>query len=96
MLHLLPIASPISLSLNGGVGVISRGGVAFTSDAKTSDLAGVLGAGAGIRLGGIALMSGVDLFRYSASYSGTQQTAADVKQLDVQVRLGFGVPLGAR
>jgi hypothetical protein len=41
VLHLLPATSPISFSLNGGVGVISRGGVAFTSDAKTSDLAGV-------------------------------------------------------
>jgi hypothetical protein len=94
--HVLPATLPISFSVNGGIGMISRGGVAFTNDAKTSDVAGVLGAAAGIRLGGIALVAGADLFTYSTSYSGTQQTAPSVNQLDIQLRLGFGLPLGGQ
>ena len=88
--HVLPPSSMLALWLRGGVGVVSRGGIAFTSDAKTSDVSGVGGVGAGIRLGGIMLTAGADVFRYTASFTGAQQTASEVKQLDIQLKFGLG------
>lgn len=94
--YLLPASGPVSLYLSGGAGVVSRGGIAFTSEAETSDVTGVLGAGAGISLGGLTLVAGADLFRYTATYTGNQSTASEAKQLDIQIRVGFGFPLGGR
>ena len=94
--HVLPPSSILSLFVSGGAGVVSHGGIAFTSQAKTSNISGVAGAGAGIRIGGINLVAGADLFRYTASYTGAQQTTSEVKQLDIQLRLGLGFGMGAR
>jgi len=88
--HVFPPTSMLALWLRGGVGVVSRGGIAFTSDAKTSDVSGVGGVGAGIRLGGIMLTAGADVFRYTASFTGAQQTTSEVKQLDIQLKFGLG------
>jgi len=92
--YLLPRTSPLSLYLSGGVGVVSRGGVAFTDDAETTDVTGVVGAGAGISLGGMALTVGADLFAYSAAYAGSAQTSESLTQRDVQLKLGLGIPFG--
>jgi hypothetical protein len=94
VVYLLPPESQLSLFLNGGVGVVSRGGVAFTDDASTSDVSGVFGAGAGLRLGGMAITAGADAYRYTASYSGSTATASEIEQLDIQIKLGIGVPFG--
>lgn len=96
VLYLLPRTSPVTVFLNGGLGVISRGGVAFTSQSKTSDLTGVFGGGVGINLGGLALMAGADLFAYRAAYEGNQQVSSELTQRDFSLRLGLGVPFGAR
>lgn len=96
LFSLLPPASPLSLFVSGGVGVVSRGGVAFSDDAETSDVAGVLGGGASLRLGGVTLTAGADLFSYTGQYRGTAPVASELKQLDVDVRLGLGIPLGGR
>ncbi len=88
--HVLPPSSPLILFVNGGVGVVSHGGVAFTSQSKSTNLAGVLGAGTGIRFGGMHLIAGADLFRYTAEYEGTQQTTGELKQLDFVLKLGLG------
>lgn len=76
--------------------LLSRGGVAFTSQSETSDVSGVFGAGAGIRLGGIMLVAGADFFRYTAAYQGSQQTAAELKQLDIALRIGLGFGFGGQ
>jgi hypothetical protein len=96
VLYALPRTSFVNLYLSGGVGVISHGGVAFTSQAKTSDVAGVGGAGALISLGGITLTAGVDAFRYTSSYSGSQQNTSELKQLDLQLKLGLGFGVGGK
>lgn len=94
---LLPPSSFLSLFVNGGVGVVSRGGVAFTSQAKKTNVAGVFGAGAGVRLGGLSVNAGADLFSYSAAYQGsTQLTSETISQRDIQVKLGLGIPFGGR
>ncbi len=94
VLFLIPASSPLSLYVNGGVGVVSRGGVAFTSEAGTTDVSGVFGGGAAVRLGPIGLHVGADLFTYTGQYQGTTATAQQLRQLDIQLHLGLGVPFG--
>ncbi|MEO8450471.1 MAG: outer membrane beta-barrel protein [Gemmatimonadota bacterium] len=95
VVFILPVTSPLTLYVNGGVGVISRGGVAFTSASKTNNISGVFGAGAGIRLGPIGLNVGADLYTYNAEYAGTNLTTESLKQKDVHLKFGLGVPFGA-
>ena len=92
--YLIPRTSLLSVYLSGGVGVVSRGGFAFTDEAETSDLGGMVGAGAGIRLGILTLTAGVDLLTYTAHYQGAQVTAQELRQKDLNVKLGLGIPFG--
>jgi len=94
ILFLLPRTGLLSLYLSGGVGVVSRGGVAFTNEADNTDIAGVAGAGAGINLGPLALTVGADLFSYSAKYVGTTQISESLKQRDIQLKLGLAYHSG--
>ena len=96
VLFLLPRTFPVTAFLNGGVGVISRGGVAFANQSDKADVAGVFGAGAAFNLGGISLTAGADLFNYSAGYQGGTQTSETITQRDVQLKLGLGIPFGGR
>jgi len=90
-IYVLPPSSMLQLWLRGGVGVVSHGGVAFTSAEDKRDISGVAGAGAGIRLGGIMLTAGADLFSYKASFDAAQQTSSsEIRQLDIQIKFGLG------
>jgi len=73
---------------------MSRGGVAFTDAAETTNLSGVVGAGATLRLGGIALSAGAELFSYTAEYDPDGLSTSALSQRDIQIRLGLGFPLG--
>ncbi len=94
VLFLIPPSSPLSLFLTGGVASISRGGVAFTNEATTTNIGGVLGVGAGIHLGPIALTAGADLVTYKADYQGSQAVSQELRQKDINLKLGFGIPFG--
>jgi len=94
MVFLLPRRSLFSVFLNGGVGVVSRGGVAFTNAAETTNVTGVVGAGATLRLGGMALSAGAELFSYTAEYDPDGLVSSELSQRDVQIRLGVGIPFG--
>lgn len=94
VLYLIPPSSPLSIFLNGGVGVVSRGGVAFTDDAENTDVSGVFGGGASVRVGGLAITAGADAYSYKAKYQGTTATESELTQLDINLRLGLGVPFG--
>jgi len=91
---LLPPTSFLSLYLNGGVGVMSRGGVAFTSAAQKTNVTPVFGGGVGIHLGPIAVTAGADVFAYKAGFDGSGQTDEKVNQRDIHLKLGFGMPFG--
>lgn len=91
---LLPPTGILSLFVSGGVAAVSRGGVAFTNADKTTNFGGVVGAGAGINLGGLALTVGADLLAYKADYRGTQPVSAQLSQKDVNLKVGFGIPFG--
>ncbi len=94
VVYLIPPTSPLSLFLNGGVGVVSRGGVAFTDAAEKTDMSGVFGAGATIRLGGLAVTAGADAYSYKAKFEGSSAVESEVTQLDINLRLGLGIPFG--
>jgi hypothetical protein len=94
VVFLLPRRSILSVFLTGGVGVVSRGGVAFTDAAETTNLSGVLGAGASVQLGMISLNAGSELFSYAAEYDAGGLVGDRLSQRDIQVRLGFGIPFG--
>jgi hypothetical protein len=94
VVHLLPPRGMLSIFLNGGVGVISRGGVAFTNAAETTNVSGVAGAGASVRLGGIALNAGAEVFSYKARYEPGGLSSSELSQRDIQIRLGLGIPFG--
>ncbi|HEX9563627.1 MAG TPA: hypothetical protein VF981_06640 [Gemmatimonadaceae bacterium] len=96
---LLPPTGLLSVFVNGGAGVVSRGGVAFTDDADRTDVTGVVGGGATLRLGGMTVTAAADLYSYTAEYAGTTAVSSELRQLDVQLRLGlglFGGAMGAR
>lgn len=94
VVYLIPPSSPFSIFLNGGVGAVSRGGVAFTEDAEKTDISGVFGGGASIRLGGLARTAGADAYSYKAQYEGTSAVESEITQLDINLKLGLGVPFG--
>jgi hypothetical protein len=96
MFFLLPPTGLVSLYLSGGVGVMSRGGVAFTSAATKTNVTGVFGGGVGIHLGPIALTAGAEVNGYKAGYEGTSAAVAPVTQRDVHLKFGFGMPFGQR
>ena len=96
VVDVLPASSPLRLFVDGGAGVLSRGGVAFTSQSEKTDVTGVLGAGVGIRLGGLQVIAGTDLYRYKATYEGSGQTTSELTQTDFALKLGLGFGLGGR
>jgi hypothetical protein len=96
VVHLLRPGGMLSIFLNGGVGVISRGGVAFTDAAESTNVSGVAGAGAAVRLGGIALSAGAEVFSYTARYEPGGVSSSELSQRDIQIRLGVGFPVGGR
>lgn len=96
VLFLIPRTSFFTLYLSGGVGVVSRGGIAFTGKSKTQNVGATFGAGAGIRLAGIMLTAGADLMSYNAAYDGTAVVTQTTKQKDIAIKLGFGVPFGGK
>lgn len=95
VLFLLPAEGPVSVHVSGGMGLVGRGGVAFLNAPETSDLAGAFGAGVGIRLGGVSLQLGADLMSYTVRAVPGLGTA-DSGQLDLQFKLGLGIPVSAR
>lgn len=82
--------------LNGGFGLVSRGGGAFENSAETSNLAGIFGAGASIRIGMVALTVGAEVADYSATYDLAGGPPRRFAQRDVQLRLGLGTVFGGK
>jgi hypothetical protein len=94
VVFLLPRTGLLTVFLDGGVGMIRRGGAAYADATDKTDVSGVFGAGAGLRLGPLAITGGAELFNYS---SGSSTTTAESKtQRDVRFKLGFGIPVGGR
>ncbi len=93
VLFLLPRTSILTVYLNGGLGLVRRSGDAFTNSPSRSDLSGVFGGGVGVRLGGMQLTGGADLYAYNADNQGTGGRSS-LGQRDIQLRLGLDFPMG--
>ena len=97
--ELIPRTSPISLQLNGGVGVVHRSGAAYQGDPQATDVGGVVGATLRFRLGSLLhLELHADDFIYKAQYAPDtanpgQFTVADKQLNDIHLGLGIGIPL---
>lgn len=94
--HLLPPTSPISLQVNGGVLMVTRGGTAYQNLEHTTSVGGTVGAQLGLRLGPLPpLQLGVETYLYKQNLEGLiTETGEQASQRDVQLSLGFGVPFG--
>jgi len=93
VVFLLPRTGLLTVFLDGGVGMIRRSGAAYADATDKTDLSGVFGAGAGIRLGPLAVTGGAELFNYSSGSSSTT-TDESPHQRDIRFKLGFGIPFG--
>ncbi|MEO8337980.1 MAG: outer membrane beta-barrel protein [bacterium] len=98
VLYLIPSSSPVWLSISGGGGAIRH---SFKSDAGTlsglkdgTNIGGVIGAGAGIRLGQlIALTGSVEDYLYDASFDNGGTKTSEKKQHDVRITGGIRIPI---
>jgi hypothetical protein len=100
-LFVLPVTSPVWLSLNGGGSYIRRSGDAYENAVDKDDFGAVVGATVGFNL--VSFLSfyiAADDYIYGTRLETTSQepVLADDKttQNDVQLSIGFGVPLGNR
>ena len=64
-----PYTAPLWLSLNGGASLVRRSGKAVEASADKSDVGAVVGATAGVNLGGISLYVGADTYLYGPQAS---------------------------
>jgi len=92
----LPHTAPVSFQINGGLAMVKRGGEAYRAlDDKTS-LGGTVGAQLGLRLGPLQnIQLAVDTYLYKQNLDGLTTDSGDApSQRDVQISIGFGLPLG--
>ena len=91
--HVIPVTSPFSFSLSGGVSATRRGGEAYEGVDDRTDVGGVVGATVRLRLGSVVnLMVSADDFVYSARYEDGAQVEKRT-QHDVHLSFGVGLPL---
>jgi hypothetical protein len=93
--YVLPVTSPVWLSLNGGGSYVRRSGTAYQGAADKDDIGGVVGTTLGVRLGGmLSFYVAADDYIYGTRIDQTTLAADKKTQNDVQLALGFGLPVG--
>lgn len=96
--YLIPRTSPVWIGLNGGVGAVRHklkaGGAAEQAGIKGgTDVGGVVGAIAGIRLGRIiAINFGVEDYLYTAAFDQLNAKVSEKKQHDIRFTGGVHFP----
>lgn len=96
-LYVLPVTSPVWLSLNGGGSYIRRSGAAYEGARDKDDIGGVVGATVGVRLGGmLSFYVAADDYIYGTRIDETTLQADKKTQNDVHLAVGFGFPVGGR
>ena len=96
-LYVLPVTSPVWLSLNGGGSYIRRSGAAYEGASDKDDLGGVVGATVGVRLGGmLSFYVAADDYIYGTRIDETTLQADKKTQNDIHLAVGFGFPVGGR
>ncbi|MBA3345181.1 MAG: hypothetical protein H0T44_07745 [Gemmatimonadales bacterium] len=90
---LLPLTSPVSFQLNGGIALVKRSGEAYRNLVDKTSIGGTVGAQMGFRLGPLpAIQLGVETYLYKQNVEGlTTVSGEQASQKDVQLSIGFGI-----
>jgi hypothetical protein len=92
--YVIPTTSPVWLNLNGGASLIKRGGDAYEEAEDKTDIGGVVGATVGFNLGGLmSFYVAAEDYIYGTSFVEEGTLEEKRTQNDVQLAVGFGVPL---
>lgn len=95
--YLIPRTSPFWIGISGGVGAVRHtfkvGGSGAATVTPGTNVGGVLGASAGIRIGRlVAFNIGVEDYLYSASFDVNGTKTAEKKQHDIRITGGVRIP----
>jgi hypothetical protein len=95
-LSVLPSTSPVSLQLNGGVAVVNRSGAAYRDLKNKNSVGATVGGQLGIHIDPLPpLQLAVDTYLYKQNLDGLlTESGTPASQKDVQLSIGFGVPIG--
>lgn len=92
--QVIPFTSPVWLGLNAGASLVKRGGDAYAEAQDKTDVGGVVGATVGFRLGSfLSFYVAADDYIYGTTFAEAGTLEEKKTQNDVQLSLGFGVPL---
>jgi hypothetical protein len=92
--YVIPTTSPVWLNLNGGASLVKRGGEAYEAAEDKTDIGGVVGATVGFNLGGLlSFYVAAEDYIYGTSFVEEGTLEEKRTQHDVQLAVGFGVPL---
>jgi hypothetical protein len=92
--QVIPWTSPVWLGLNAGASLVKRGGAAYADAEDKTDVGGVVGATLGFRLGSLlSFYVAADDYIYGTTFADASTLEEKKTQNDVQLSLGFGVPL---
>jgi hypothetical protein len=92
--YVIPTTSPVWLNLNGGASLVKRGGDAYENAEDKTDIGGVVGATVGFNLGGLlSFYVAAEDYIYGTSFVEEGTLEEKRTQNDVQLAVGFGVPL---
>jgi hypothetical protein len=93
--QLIPWSSPVWLGLNAGASLVKRGGDAYQDAEDKTDVGGVVGATVGFNLGGLlSFYVAAEDYIYGTSFAQAGTLEEKRTQNDIQLAVGFGVPLG--
>ncbi len=92
--YVIPTTSPVWLNINGGASLVKRGGEAYEAAEDKTDVGGVVGATLGFNLGGfLSFYVAAEDYIYGTTFVEAGTLEEKSTQHDVQLALGFGVPL---
>jgi hypothetical protein len=93
-LYVIPTTSPVWVNLNGGASLVKRGGTAYENVEDKTDVGGVVGATVGFNLGSfLSFYVAAEDYIYGTTFVDAATGEEKRTQNDVQLALGFGVPL---
>jgi Outer membrane protein beta-barrel domain len=92
--QVIPWTSPVWLGLNAGASLIKRGGEAYDSLTDKTDIGGVVGATVGFNLGSfLSFYVAAEDYIYGTTFADAGTLEEKRTQNDIQLAVGFGVPL---
>jgi len=92
--YVIPTTSPLWLNINAGGSLVKRGGEAYDTLSDKTDIGGVVGTTVGFNLGGfLSFYVAAEDYIYGTTFVESGTLEEKKTQNDIQLALGFGVPL---